>query len=325
MINYIHCYLPILILTLSACSEVAKNNTAPSADETSSIAPTTPRVVNMTPFPSLLLIGDDAAGHYYSLVTKATFSIREDGALQLLSTGEALVTQDPDPKNERDCEATGAAINQITTWFPYTGIFVDGGKLEKVKTTSGAKMPLRALVDDGSGVMQYRGPRARKPEYYYAPCIGERRVNAGWRLDDYLPLDARIYVTPINGNPIGLTPPQPFVPFVLLRYHSGAMIPVPMRIVLATIDLLENRVVLQYQSTFATTPALRKIELRGIWSEGKPSSGETAKRYAQRTQATLDDLAQCAPPRDLAIEPCATASRHPNPLIFSNSDASISR
>ncbi|TLY49646.1 MAG: hypothetical protein E6K53_13030 [Gammaproteobacteria bacterium] len=318
MITGIRYCLLTLALALSACTTPAQKKSPPAVVQRSA-APAAPQVVNLTPFPVLLLTGDDAAGHYYSLVAKATFSIREDGALQLLGDGERVIDRDPDPSKEHDCESSGAAINQITTWFPYTGFLIEGGKLEEVKTSSGKKMPLRSLTDDGSGAMQYRGPQVRTPEYYYAPCVGVHHVSTGWRLDDYLPSNARIRIKPASGAPLDLTLPQPFVPFVLLRYVSGAMIPTPMRVVLVTVDLPQRRVVLQYQGTFATIPALRKVEFRGIFPGGKPASDETAERYEQRTQATLDDLAQCAPPRVLAIEPCANASRIPNLAIFGQS------
>ena len=304
-----------LALALSACATSIDKKTAPS-DQPRPAVPSEPQVVNLTPFPSLLLMGDDAAGHYYSLVAKATFLIRDDGTLQLVGAGEGLVDKDPDPSEYRECGINGAPINQITTWFPYTGILVGGGKLEEVKSSSGKRMSLRTLTDDGSGAMEYRGPQARIPEYYYASCVGTHRVSTGWRLDDYLPADARLRIRPANGRPLDLTPPQPFVPFLLLRYVSGAMIPTPMRLVLVTVDVPGRRVVLQYQSTFGTTPALRKIELRGVLPGSKPGSDETAEDYEKRTRATLQDLAQCAPPRTLAIEPCANASRIPNLAIF---------
>lgn len=304
-----------LALTLGACATHIERKSAPSA-EPPPAAPADPQMVNLTSLPSLLLTGDDAAGHYFSLVAKATFSIREDGTLRLLGDGEGLVDKDPEPSEYRKCDINGAPINQITTWFPYTGVLIEGGKLEEVRSSSGKKVALRTLTDDGNGAMEYRGPQARAPEYYYAPCVGVHRVSAGWRLDDYLPSDARLFVKPMSGARLALMTPQPFVPYVLLRYVSGAMIPTPMRIVLVTVDLPARRVVLQYQTTFATMPALRKIELRGVLPGGKPDSDETAERYAQRTRATLDDLAHCAPPRVLAIEPCANASRIPNLAIF---------
>lgn len=304
-----------LVLVLGACATPVEKKSTPPA-EPPHTASSDPQLVNLTPFPSLLLTGDDAAGHYFSLAMKATFSIREGGTLRLVADGEGLLDKDPDPSDYNKCDIKGAPVNQITTWFPYTGVLIEGGKLEQVTSSSGKKMQLRPLTDDGSGEMEYRGPQARRPEYYYAACVGAHRVSTGWRLDDYLPSDARVRIKPTSGAQLDLTPPQPFVPFVLLRYVSGAMIPVPMRIVLFTVDLPQRRVVLQYQTTFATIPALRKIELRGIFPGAKPGANETVERYEQRTRATLDDLAQCAPPRVLAIEPCADASRMPNLAIF---------
>ena len=46
-----------------------------------------PEVANLTPLPSLLLIGEDAAGRYYSMVAKATFTIEADGRLSLADQG----------------------------------------------------------------------------------------------------------------------------------------------------------------------------------------------------------------------------------------------
>jgi len=61
---------------------------------------------------------------------------------------------------------------------------------------------------------------------------------------------------------------------------------------------------------------LRKIEARGVFAGAQPASGESAARFAERTQATLGDLATCTPPRNRPIEPCANPQRIPNLLIF---------
>jgi hypothetical protein len=141
-------------------------------------------------------------------------------------------------------------------------------------------------------------------------------MTSGWRSDRYVPGDAFLRVRGDGGRVGELQLPQRFVPYVLLRYQSGAMIPVPMRIVLVTIDLTSRRVVLQYQSTFAVAPPIRKIELRLSAGDSKRPSGESVSRFEERTQATLADLAACSPPQRHAVEACATPLRRPNPLIF---------
>lgn len=314
------CLAALLLSALTACAAnppaAAPAATSAPADERADPTPTDPEIVSLAPLRALLMTGEDRAGLYYSLVTKATFAIEPNGELRFLAAGEALL----DASSAGDglsvaCEDFGAVANQRTTWFPYTGVFVRGGSLREARTAQTALKPRPLSPDDGGGFI-YAGADARTTEYFYAPCVGAYRVDAGWRFDDYLPLDATLRLRAKDGRAIELQPPRPFAPFVLLRYRSGALIPLPMRVVLATVDLIEKRVVLQYQTTFATLPAIRKAELRLIAPDGAPGEDESAARHAERTQATLADLAACAPPRELAIEPCADATRRPDPRIF---------
>ncbi|MFG0600795.1 hypothetical protein ACF8PL_21915 [Delftia sp. WSY_4] len=292
-----------------------------------------PEVANLTPLPSLLLIGEDAAGRYYSMVAKATFTIESDGRLTLADQGGgqggepvAPHADMQDQSMSTECKPYGAVANQRTTWFPYTGVFVRGGTLVGAQA-DGADAAIKTLTEHEGAQMLYTGKDADPTEYYYAPCVGAQRVATGWRLDRYLPdggqLRVRADARNGNGNGKGQTLalklPKPFAPFVLVRYQSGAMIPVPMRAVLATVDLPERRVVLQFQGTYAVEPAIRKMELRLIVPGSRPSEGETAARHAERTQAQLRDLARCAPPKGHAIEPCANPQRTPDPLIFYSS------
>lgn len=284
-----------------------------------------PEVANLTPLPSLLLIGEDTAGRYYSMVAKASFTIEADGRLTLADQGGGQggepVAPHADMQNQSmstECKPYGAVANQRTTWFPYTGVFVRGGTLVGAQA-DGAVLATKALAEHEGAQMLYTGKDADATEYYYAPCVGAQRVATGWRLDRYLPDGGQLRVRADNGRILNLQVPRPFAPFVLVRYQSGAMIPVPMRAVLATVDLAERRVVLQFQGTYAVEPAIRKMELRLIVPGSRPSEGETAARHAERTQAQLRDLAACAPPKGHAIEPCANPQRKPDPLIFYSS------
>ena len=281
-----------------------------------------PEVANLTPLPSLLLIGEDQAGRYYSMVAKATFTIEADGRLRLADQGAGQggepMAPEADMQDENmstQCKPYGAVANQRTTWFPYTGVFVHGGALAGVRAGNQA-LGTKVLTEHEGAQMLYAGKDADATEYYYAPCVGAQRVSRGWRLDRYLPDGGQLRVRADNGRILNLQVPKPFAPFVLVRYQSGAMIPVPMRAVLATVDLAERRVVLQFQGTYAVEPAIRKMELRLIVPGSRPSEGETAARHAERTQAQLRDLARCAPPKGHAIEPCANPQRRPDPLIF---------
>jgi hypothetical protein len=89
-----------------------------------------------------------------------------------------------------------------------------------------------------------------------------------------------------------------------------------MRPIMLTIDLIEHRIVMYYQSTFPVLPPLRKIELRAILPDQVPSEGETPERHRERTEATLRYLRQC-PIGYRPMESCATQNQHPDPRIFS--------
>jgi hypothetical protein len=301
---------------------------APAAAAAAS-AQADPEVANLTPLPSLLLIGEDDAGRYYSMVAKASFAIEADGRLRLIDHGEGSAMEPMAPEADMQdenmstqCKPYGAVANQRTTWFPYTGVFVHGGTLLGARAP-GQALALKPLTEHEGAQMMYTGKDADATEYYWAPCVGARQVASGWRLDGYLGDGGQLRVRGDRlrkGRTLDLKLPQPFAPFVLVRYRSGAMIPVPMRTVLATVDLAAQRVVLQFQSTYAVEPAIRKMELRLIVPGSRPSEGETAARLAERTQAQLRDLAGCAAPRGQAIEPCADPRRMPDPLIFWSSE-----
>jgi hypothetical protein len=281
-----------------------------------------PEVANLSPLASQLFTGHDQAGAYYSLDAKATFAIDAPGKLRLLDvrSGEPIPGA-ADMQGETmstACKPFGAVANQRTTWFPYTGVFVRGGTLVAV-SSRGGNIGIKSLSARNDGAMIYTGHDADEVEFFYAPCVGAQRVTHGWRTQHYIPDGSVLRVRADAGTRVDLQLPQRFVPYVLLRYRSGAIIPVPMRVVLATVDLSSRRVVLQYQSTFAAAVPIRKIEMRLITPGGLPSSGETAARYQERTQAMLQDLAACPPPHAHAIEACATPTRMPNPLIYYSS------
>ncbi|MBB6104021.1 hypothetical protein F4827_003880 [Paraburkholderia bannensis] len=281
-----------------------------------------PEVANLSPLASQLFTGHNQAGAYYSLDAKATFAIDAPGKLRLLDVRSGEPVAGPaDMQGETmstACKPFGAVANQRTTWFPYTGVFVRGGTLAAV-SSRGGNIGIKSLSARNDGAMIYTGHDADKIEFFYAPCVGAQRVTRGWRTQRYIPDGTVLRVRADTGMRVDLQLPQRFVPYVLLRYRSGAIIPVPMRVVLATVDLSSRRVVLQYQSTFAAAAPIRKIEMRLITPGGLPSSGETAARYQERTQALMDDLAACPPPQAHAIETCATPTRMPNPLIYYSS------
>lgn len=129
--------------------------------------------------------------------------------------------------------------------------------------------------------------------------------------------EAVLAVKPEKGALLRLSLPSPTEPYVLLRYHSGAMIPVPMRPVIVTVDLVERRLVAYFQTTYADQPPLRKVELRAVLPGQTPAEGETEARFRERSEAVLGDLRRCPAPTG-PIEACATPEREPDRRIFSH-------
>lgn len=312
--------LATLLLAACAAAPAPTMRPDPVPETQPAIAPaesTPAELVVHAPFASFMMTASDQAGDYYSVVSKVTWSIQSDGTLKLVGEGAEPVIGGLDETGDFDCGAHGGGFNQRTAWFPYTALFVRGGTLrEVVPARGGAARALRALaVEAEDGSMIYRGEGARSPEYSFIPCVGAHRAESGLRLDGYLAGNDRLTLHDASGRIVHLAPPQPFAPFVLARYRNGEIIPVPMRIVVASVDVVERRVVMQLQATLAQAPAIRVLEVRAVLPDGAPGDGEALVRYAERTRALLDDLAGCAAPVEQAIEPCADPTRTPDPRI----------
>ena len=307
--------MALLVIPSFLVAEEADGNSGvplPMADE-----PAIAEFEYFGPFRAYMMTAEDAAGTYYSVGAKLTFTMESDGTLELAQgDDEPTITAQTDESTDFECMEHGGGYNQRTAWFPYTAIFVRGGALERVRSAEGGVRKLRALSKEEDGSAKYLGEFPRPVEYSFVPCVGKHRVDPGLRLDSYLDGKDRLLLRMANGKPMNLRLPQPFVPFLLARYRSGAMIPVPVRIVVASIDLLDRRVVLQLQSTVAMSPPVRKLELRAVMKDGEAAADESAARYRERTRAVIDDLARCGRPVDQAIEPCADPTRKPDMRIF---------
>lgn len=315
-------------LLLGACASSPSETPASTpTDQAVAVTPAPPEEavvperVNHTPFPGFTLICDgqcsaEAGQDYYTWDVKLSFDIDRRGKLKVSEYQEPGLAMEDDPAQDRVCGEKGSTGNQRNTWFPYTGIFVRGGKLQSVRDAGGKQLQLWELSPIEGGDMMFVGNEDGVAEWSYVPCVGPHRVDAGARLDGFLPPGAVLTVKPDKGVPTRLSLPEPTEPYLLLRYRSGAMIPVPMRPVLITVDLTERRLVAYFQSTFPVAPPLRKIELRAILPGQKPDKSETAERFRERSQAALQDLRRCAVP-NRPMEPCATSERRPDRRIFS--------
>lgn len=306
----------LLSLPVASGAEPAGKTTS-SAKAAQAFRPT---VTNLTHFPEVLLVCDGtcSAGtgsDYYTLSTKLSFDIDRMGGLTISGRSEPSMTLEDDPSQDRVCSEKGGAGNQRSTWYPDTAIFVRGGYLVSVRNADKKRQKLFRLSETDRGDMKFTGKKARDTESAFVPCVGPHRVNTGFRLDGFLPQDAVMAVRTRQRRLMRISLPDPTEPYLVMHYLSGAVIPVPLRPVVVTIDIAEQRLVVYYQSTFGVDPLLSKIELRSILPYQTPSEGESDAQFSERTHALLTDLRTCAIPTK-PVEACATPERQPNPRIF---------
>lgn len=288
---------------------------APAPLAASDAASKPPEQRNYTGAPTLLLTGEDQWGAYYSAQIKLTYTYNAQGKLTPSQDHEPMIDGDTPLDQDTRCAAHGGGLNQRTTWFPDTAVFVHKGSLRAVRTPQKVRMPLLPLTVANRSQMRVVGEASRKVEMAYVPCVGAQRVSAGHRTMGFAGLGAELEVAIPSGKSLRLTLPTRPLPFLLLRYHTGAMIPAPMRISLITVDTERKRVVLQFQTTVFMKPAMRLIEWRLLTEVEQPSESETIQRYRERTDATAKELAKCPAPLH-PPEPCASAHRRPDRKIF---------
>lgn len=288
---------------------------APAPLAANDVASQPPKQRNYTGAPTLLLTGEDHWGAYYSAQLKLTYTYDAQGKLTPSQDHEPMIDGDTPLDQDTRCAAHGGGLNQRTTWFPDTAVFVHKGSLRAIRTPQKEQMPLLPLTVANRSQMKVVGEEARKVEMVYVPCVGAHRVSAGHRTIGFAELGSELEVATPSGKSLRLTLPTRPLPFLLLRYHTGAMIPAPMRITLITVDTERKRVVLQFQTTALMKPAMRVIEWRMLTEAEQPSKSETIQRYRERTEATANELAKCPAPLH-PPEPCASASRWPDRKIF---------
>lgn len=336
--------LPLLLLALAGCAQLFPKEPPPSgAIESIGGAPEqtpppsvseppvagcpegdcvqVPRQRNLTGLPHLLLAGESSAGAHWSFGLKTTYSYDAQGRLTLLTgeDAEPMIDHATPADGAEECRAWGSAYNQRTTWFPDTAIFVAGGKLTGVRR-SGKAEPRHVLTASSKGARTVTVLQNPKPtEYWRVPCVGSQRVKGGWRTDTLLVGGDRIIVRPAKGRELALRIPTAPVPYMLLAYSdsgrpaAGAIAAVPMRVVLATVDVPQRRLVLQWQATAARTPTVHDA----AWALTVPGSGRAALPEARRAFAShvSAHLARCPLPKTPMNE-CASPTRALDPGII---------
>jgi|GEM_PF-4960070 len=121
----------------------------------------------------------------------------------------------------------------------------------------------------------------------------------------------------IHGGKLVFAIPEKFLPWILLRYSDGQMIPTPMRADLLVVDVAERTLELTYRTTFPVKPAMRKIEFRSLLKNMKPWEGETPEAAYERFEHQLQYLKRCPVP-STPPELCSLPEVMPIPAFFSS-------
>jgi len=285
-------------ILLSACTANMARQPEPSNQ------PVPPKVENKTPFPNLTLTGVDKFGEYTSLALKITYAIADDGSLRAQTVGQEPILDEHTAQEDRyRCMPYGAGYNQLTTWFPDTGIFVSGAALAILKNQNGQPRPLEPMVAGDNGIMAVTGPHARELEYVYVPCVGERRVDKGVRTVEYVQPGDRLTLNPSGQDkqPVTLILPRYPRPFVWLEFSGrSARAIAPANLVLLTVDWPKRRVVAQYQLTVAMLPQVSDAR----WMALLPSQALAKDPVLQRINDDIERYIETCPTPTKPMDTC---------------------
>jgi hypothetical protein len=266
---------------------------------------------NHTAYPTLMAVGQDQWGEYFSVGLKLTYVFNQRGELQIDTVdAEETLDETDHPAQDSICTAKGGGFNQRTLWFPDTGFFVRGGTFKSVTQPDGKPMRLLSMVkaDLNYLMVPAGGPDSRTPEMAYAPCVGEYRVARGHRTVGYVPLGSTLHIRDSNGGKHSLTLPTRPLPHLRLRFQMGARVLVPMRVVVASVDVQRKRLVLQFQSTVPIRPPIRVIEWLALPLASQPEPDETVEQFDRRADAVARELDRCPVPKR-PFEACASPRR----------------
>lgn len=294
----------------------------------SAACPPLPRQRNLTRLPTLLLAGDAPAGGYLSMELKSTYSFDAQGRLHLdTAAAEPLIAPATADNTGGPCAAPQAApgpqaAHPRALWLPDTALFIHGGTLADVRNgvTARAETLHRLPVDGGAAAPAT--PAASAPARAAdrrMPCVGAQRASEGWRSSRLLAPGDRLSIKPAQGKPFTLRLPSDHQPYVLLGYSpsgkpaDGPVAAVPMRIVLATVDVPARRLVLQWQATAPRTPRIYDL----AWSLLPDARDMRDYAPAQKTfvRHLRAHLAACPLPTQ-PMNPCASPQRALQPAAL---------
>ncbi|MBH1964946.1 MAG: hypothetical protein I8H77_11455 [Comamonadaceae bacterium] len=277
--------------------------------------------------PYVTLEGEDKFGHYHTMVTKLTYAIRGN-ALERVEydeddepdvRAEGVFNNDVEGDGAFKCTERGAAYNQATMWYPYTGLLVHGGSLTGVMQTGGSPRAT-VVMDERSEVGELWVKRETTP-FVFAGCVGPHEVQRGHRTRaGFVQAGDRLSVqVPGQRKPLQVRLPRDPQVYVGLEFSNGQAALAPARIVLVTVDVPRKRLVLQYQVSFPVNTSLAKATLlETLTAEELAERGDRSpqahENFKRANRAIFTHLAKCkpatSPVNDVCLQPNAALTKH---------------
>lgn len=261
--------------------------------------------------------GQDRFGRYYTVVTKITYAIQGNQLRRLElddeppQRAEDVFSQDVEGQAQYQCTDKGAAWNEATLWYPYTGIFVHGGQLSAVRQAKGGSRTLHAL--DGTGDDGDLHVTNEAQPFTFVPCVGAQRVRTGHRTQGFLQSgDVLSIAVAGQRQALQLRLPTDPQPYAVLEHANDELAVTPARIVLATVDVPRKRVVLQYQVSVATNAGVTTLRLMetatpATWRTLRSDASESDGGLRAFDRVVKQHLSRCARAASPTADACAKA------------------
>jgi hypothetical protein len=257
--------------------------------------PKTPRVVNYTPFPATLARSQGPRTPIFSMILKMTMKRNPDGNWQFDQAQEPLMAEEQlrDPAAVLGCPVQPGTLEDSLAFKPGAEIFVQRlgmktGEIE-LRTRTAA---VRAPVEDG--------------------CVVFDEKNGPWRVP-YLEDGDTLEVRGIEEKPVVVRLVRDFIPWALVRYEHGEMMPAPARLDTVVLTARLDRAFFMWRATFPTAPEIRLVEFRAVepddFIESRPEAPQEPRAaQIKREHETREMLRRCPPPKGAVGEPCSVAS-----------------
>lgn len=256
------------------------------------VATLTPEIINFSPFTAVLTASREGPRPFFAMVMKAGFRRQADGGWKPDREPVALVDN---PAAYLGCAAGPVSLEDSIAFKPSTEVYLqhDPGWPKQLEVRAGNDA---ASADNRSGCMRFAGnqPRAKFP---------------------FLGTGQALTITAEGQTLRAFTVPEGFVPYALVRYWSGEMLPAPARLDTLVLGKDPDYVVATFRAGFGAVAPIRKVEFRVVlpdaWIEDQ--AGEAREAALRRGAAMRAYLAACPVPAVPGGEACAAKS-HPHDL-----------